>query len=253
YYPSGIEDTDKKLPAVIWLHPLSNPQGYVAAYKRGTTPHVTLLRQTGMVVFCYDQIGNGGRVREVTRFYERYPHWSLMGKMVADARAAVDTVERLPFVDPKRIHMLGYAMGGMVALHAAALDERVAGVVSVAGFTPMRYDIAERGTGGVARWSHWLVLQPRLGAFVGRERRIPYDYDEVLGLIAPRPLLVVTPKKDRESTLADIEACLAEVKKVYALFGADNNLQRLAPDDYNRYSPELQEEVNKRLKQMATE
>ena len=28
---------------------------------------------------------------------------------------------------------------------------------------------------------------PRLGFFVGHERQIPYDFEDVLGAIAPRP------------------------------------------------------------------
>jgi len=251
YYPAEAEKTGKKLPAVIWLHPISNSNGYVAGYKRGEAHHLALLRQTGMAVFAFDQIGNGTRIKEVRHFYERYPHWSLLGKMVADVRSAVDVLERVPFVDPKQIYVLGYSMGAMVGLHTAALDERIAGAVSVAGFTPMRLDTPDKGTGGVARWSHWHVFQPRLGAFVGNERRIPYDYHEVLALIAPRPLLIVTPQKDRESTLGDIEACLAEVAKVYDLLGMKDRLQHLAPDDYNRYPPEMHKEVNGRLKSLA--
>ena len=46
---------------------------------------------------------------------------------------------------------MGYGTGGMAALHAAALDEKIAGVISVAGFAPMRLDTRDKGTGGVAR------------------------------------------------------------------------------------------------------
>jgi dienelactone hydrolase len=33
-------------------------------------------------------------------------------------------------VDPKRIYIAGYSLGGNVALHLAALDSRVAGVAA---------------------------------------------------------------------------------------------------------------------------
>jgi pimeloyl-ACP methyl ester carboxylesterase len=161
-----------------------------------------------------------------------------------EPRAAVDLLQQVPFVDPKRIYIAGYSMGAMVGLHAAALDERIAGVASVAGFTPMRLDKTDNGAAFVERWSRWHVLQPRLGAFVGQERRIPYDYHEVLALIAPRPLLVVAPKADCENTSPDVEKCVAEVQKVYSLFDAEERLELLSPDDYNRYSPELQSQVN---------
>ncbi len=250
HFPSGADKQGGKLPAVIWLHPHSFSNGYIAGYRRGEPAHLALARE-GFVVFAYDQIGNGTRIEEATRFYERYPHWSLLGKMIADARAAVDVVENLPYVDSQRIYLLGYTVGGMVALHTAALEQRVAGVVSVAGFSPMRLDTPEKGTGFVTGISRWHVLQPRLGAFVGEESRLPYDYHELLALIAPRPLLVVAPKYDREHNLADVEACLGEVQKVYQLLGSRENLSLDVPDDYNRYSPERQKEVNAKLKKMA--
>ena len=47
----------------------------------------------GTVTFCatfaFDQIGSGTRVAEAKGFYAQHPHWSLLGKMVADTRAAL--------------------------------------------------------------------------------------------------------------------------------------------------------------------
>jgi pimeloyl-ACP methyl ester carboxylesterase len=163
----------------------------------------------------------------------------------------LEALRTIPFVDPKRIYLVGYGTGAMVALHAAALDERVAGVVSVAGFTPMRLDTLDKGTGGVARWSVWMPLEPRLGAFVGNESRIPYDYHELLGLIAPRPALVFSPHIDSQATLADVKECVNEAAKVYDLLNAKTNLQFQTLEDYNRFSPEVQKQVYERLKTVA--
>ena len=250
YFPEDADKKPERLPAVVWLHPHSYSNGYVAGYRRGEHVHTTLARE-GFVVLAYDQIGFGSRIEEAEKFYERHPHGSLLGKIVADARSAVAVVLTQPWVDPMRVYILGYSLGGSVALHSAALDERVAGVVSVAGFTPMRLDTAWKGTGGIARYSHWHALLPRLGFFVGQEERVPYDYHEVLGLIAPRPALVVAPKGDIEATFADVMATLDQAEKIYALLGAPGKLARFTPDDYNHYPPELQAEVNRRLKAMA--
>ena len=84
-------------------------------------------------------------------------------------------------------------------VYTAALDARVRGVVSIAGFTPMRTDTAERGTGGVARYSHERGMIPRLGFFIGHKAQIPYDFQDLLGLIAPLPVLVVQPQLDRDA------------------------------------------------------
>ena len=39
---------------------------------------------------------------------------------------------------------------------------------------------------------------------------MPYDYDELLAALAPRPLLLHTPKEDRDATYADVAACIAK-------------------------------------------
>jgi hypothetical protein len=83
-----------------------------------------------------------------------------------------------------------------VGLHAAALDERVAGVASVCGITPMRFDGPESGTEGLLAYSHLHGLLPRLGFFAGHERRLPYDFQELLACVAPRPLYAVAPRWD---------------------------------------------------------
>ncbi len=250
YFRAGATNEAKRSPVVIWLHPGPNARGYVPAYPRGEAIQVTLARE-GFVVFAFDQIGNGNRIEESTQFFQRYPHWSLLGATVADTRAAVDALQACEYVDPKRIFVLGYATGGMAALHAAALDDRIAGAVSIAGFTPMRLETAEKGTGGVARWAQWLPLQPRLGAFVGAEARIPYDYHEVLAAIAPRPVLVVTPRVDNQSTLADVRQCVGEAGKAFALLNASDRIVLEEYDGYNQFSPALKQQAVARLKSMV--
>jgi pimeloyl-ACP methyl ester carboxylesterase len=250
YYPEGAADSKQKIPVIIWVHPVSNSSGYVAGYRRGEAVHLALAR-AGFAVFCFDQIGHGSRLQEISRFYERYPHWSLLGKTVADLQASLQAMAQVPFADVRRIFLLGYSTGAMAALHAAALDERIAGVISVAGFTPLRLDTVDKGTGGVLRWSYWMPLQPRLGAFVGNEDRIPYDYHEVLAMIAPRPVLVVQPRLDYHVNRADVKICLQEVQRVYQMLQAPDKLAWLDVDDYNHWSPQLQEQVIAQIQLLA--
>lgn len=250
YFPTNADQAGRKLPVVVWLHPISVSNGYVPAYRRGEAPHLALARM-GCAVLAFDQIGNGSRVEELRNFYARYPQWSILGKHVEDTLAAVEALGKIEFIDPRRIWLLGYATGGMTALHAAALDERVAGVVSVAGFTPMRTDTLDKGTGGIARWSVWMPLLPKLGAFIGNEPRLPYDFHEVLGFIAPRPTLVFAPKIDGQATMGDVKRCVEEAGGAYELLAAKGALRFEEVDDYNHFSPETQKIVYERLKQAA--
>ena len=142
----------------------------------------------------------------------------LFRSMIDDTRAAIDYLSTNTMVDPQRIYLFGYSIGGTLGIYTAALEPRVKGLVSICGFTPMRLDTADRGAGGVARYSHQYGFLPRLGFFVGQEARIPYDFHELLGAVAPRPVLVVAPQLDRDSTPADVRAAVEQAKKVYALY-----------------------------------
>ena len=115
------------LATVIWLHGFSYPLGYMWVYRRDLHPVLALVK-AGYAVLAYDQCGFGSRMAEIGPFYDRWPHWSQMGRMVDDARTAIDALEQDSLVDARRISILGYTLGGAVALHTAALDSRVRGV-----------------------------------------------------------------------------------------------------------------------------
>jgi pimeloyl-ACP methyl ester carboxylesterase len=232
YYPVGTPE-GKKLPTVIWLHGYSYPLGYMWVYRQDLHPILALV-QAGYAVLAYDQSGFGSRLDETGPFYDRFPQWSHMARLVEDVHSAVDFLQTDPNVDAQRISLFGFSLGGNVAIYSAALDPRIKGVVSVVGFTPMRTDTPDKGTGGVARYAYERGLIPRLGFFVGHEKEIPYDYDDLLGMIAPRPVLVIEPQLDRDATPADVHHAVDQARKVYALYGASDKLSLAEPWDYNR-------------------
>jgi pimeloyl-ACP methyl ester carboxylesterase len=236
YYPANTPE-GAKLPTVIWLHGNSYPLGYMWVYHNDLHPVLALVR-AGYAVLAYDQSGFGSRQSEAGPFYERYPHWSQMGRLVEDARAAIDALEKDPLVDPKRISLFGFSMGGTVALYTAALDSRVQSVVSVCGFTPMR------GDGGfITRFSQERGLMPRLGLFAGHESQIPYDFDDLLATVAPRAALVVEPQLDRDANPAEVHATVDRARQVYSLYGAAEKLAIQEPWDYNRLPNKVQDEA----------
>ncbi len=253
YYPKAAKEP---LPVVIWLHPFSYNLGYNGAYMVGPRIQQSL-PQKGVAVLAFDQIGFGSRLHEATGFYDRYPRWSKLGKMVRDVRAAVDLLtladqpdgsrppedklKDLPPIDAKRIYLLGYALGGRVALHAAALDSRVAGVACFAGFTPMRTDTDAKPTGGLRRFWQWHALQPQLGLFHGRESELPYDFDDLLRLVAPRPCLVVAPQHDRDADPADVGRMIDSVRPGWNDRPAAGSLVYETPDDYSRFQADQHE------------
>jgi dienelactone hydrolase len=241
YHPSAAKPAGK-LPTVIWLCPFHTSIGYTPIYRVGDMPHLRLAK-AGFLVFAFDPIGTGERQEEGRTFYDRHPGWSLMGQMVLDARHAIDAAAANPDADPKQIYLVGFAMGGMVAALTAALDERAAGEVSVAGFTPWRTDTAASGTGGVRRYSHLYGWLPRLGVFAGQESKVPVDFNEILAAAAPRRMLVVSPAFDWHETHQDVLRAVDMARRVYRLLGAGDRLQLQSPERILQFDNDMQTQV----------
>lgn len=243
YHQEQVDSASQKRPVVIYLHPYSYSTGYAKA-----GGFINQLTDAGFAVFAFDQIGFGTRIEEGKYFYERFPHWSKMGRMTADVRWAVDALQEIEFIDPEQIWLVGYTLGGAVGLYSAALDERVAGVVSVSGFSPMRTNTPGKTAEGIYEYSHLHGLIPRLGFFAGKEEHIPYDFGEIMGCIAPRPLMVISPTWDQYTHYDDVQKSINAVKKVYSLHQAEKEIEFIAPEDYNRFSPDIQQEIVRWLK-----
>lgn len=239
-----------KLPMVVWLHPYTYQNGWSAGspwsaggtdYTLDRRPGFAELIKRGFAVLAFDQLGFGTRVRDAKRFYERYPKWSLMGKMVADTRAAIDAAAALESIDGERIYLLGYALGAKVGLMTTALDDRVRGMAAICGVDALRLGTPLNGTEGIGHYAHLHGLIPRLGFFSGHEDRIPFDYDEVLALAAPKPLLIVAPEKDRYARIEDVRRVLDAPATAYRALGG--RLDVWTPDDFNRFPVRLQRQV----------
>jgi dienelactone hydrolase len=238
---------ENKLATIIWLAPLHCSLGYTPAYRAGDIPHARFAK-AGFLVLAFDPIATGLRQEERRDFYDRYPRWSLMGRMVLDARHAVDAVLANPDADPQRINLVGFGMGGMVAAFTAALDDRVASAVSASGFTPFRTDTEAAGTGGLRRWSHVYGWLPRLGGFAGNEAAVPVDFPEILSAIAPRPLLVVAPTLDWHYPSTSVSQSMAVAKSAYDFHGAAGNLQLYNPICLAEFNNDIQDQITRFLR-----
>jgi dienelactone hydrolase len=97
---------------------------------------------------------------------------------------AVDVLERLPGIDPTRLGAVGLSGGGFQTLWLAALDERIQWANVVAGVAAYR-DRAE------------------LFSALGDQEQAPtdlyldVDYIDLVGLVAPRPLLLTYNSDDK--------------------------------------------------------
>jgi len=249
-----------KLPVVVWLHPLAYDAGWSAKepwrpvqrnFILDQRPSIDSLVRRGFIVLAFDQIGFGDRSQDARLFYERYPQWSLMGRMVSDTEAVVAAAANLDEVDPARIYLLGYSLGAKVGLLTAALDDKVCGVAAVCGVDALRRSGPGDGTEGLRFYSHLHGLVPKLGFFLGQEKRVPFDYDEVLALAAPRPVLAVAPALDRYAPVQGVREEVAAARRVYESLGKTQALELWTPQDFNRFPRRLQEEVFSYLERLS--
>jgi dienelactone hydrolase len=212
-----------KLPLVVWLHPFTYATGY-AGDAQGPLEELT---RRGYAVLTFDQIGFGTRVEHAREFYRRYPKWSLLGKMIADTRAAISAGASLQMIHQARIFLVGYSLGAKAALWTAAHDRRPAGIVAIAGITPLR---TSKETEGIRAYSHLHGLLPRLGYYVDRPETLPVDYDDVFQRIQNQRVLLIAPRHDR---YADVEALKDMVRPF-------KNIEMQIPGDFNRLSYPIQ-------------
>jgi dienelactone hydrolase len=241
YFPAETDGrpTPGPWPVVVWLHSYS----YATGYSRYAAAPFESLTKRGYAVLAFDQLGYGDRVLDARYFCEQYPRWSLMGKMVTDTRAAIDAVSELDVIDPRRIYIFGNDLGAKVGLITAALDPRVKALAVVNGFDPLRLDAPEKGTEGVGHYSHLHGLLPRLGFFIGKESRLPFDFDQALASIAPRPVLVVAPTLSRYARMEDVRREVEASRAVYRLLGAETALELQTPLDFARLPRQRQEQI----------
>jgi cephalosporin-C deacetylase-like acetyl esterase len=251
YYPTDkngemIKKANSKIPVVIFIHKYSN-----TGYDSNLNFLFNDLLSRGIAVLAMDMVGYGARIEEGTNFYERYPNWSKLGKMITDTRAAIDALESIEFIDKDKIFLSGYALGGTVSLFTAALDNRIAGTAVSSAFTPLRDGNANKDNEGVKAYSHLYGLLPKLGFFIDNENRLPVDYTEIISSIAPRPLLVISPKLDRHANAGKVNQSMEEVASVYSFLNASKNLEFKAPHEFNEFTSSQQKDLVNWLDKMA--
>ena len=237
---------------MIFLHPINYNEGfYYDTYYAGSKYRLyELIASQGFLVLAFDQLGMGSRVYETVNvvgqhqergtssaWYDRPSHteWSQLGKMVSDVSSAVDFLVApsssnrghpfhsgnwsFPDIDPDQIFTVGYGLGGAVGLYATALDDRIAGAASICGFGSLRKATEGSRGGGLRRDFELHQLQPRLGFFASDPAQLPYDLDDVLGLVLTQPsaggkrrnAFVLSPQNDRINNVSEVEALVASL------------------------------------------
>lgn len=124
-------------------------------------------------------------------------------KGIVNHMRAVDLLAAL--VGHHRIGVIGHSLGGHNSLFVASFDERIQAVVTSCGFTSFR----KYSGGDLTGWSHKGYM-PRIATVYGKSpERMPFDFDDVLTAIAPRPVFVNAPLRDANFDATGVDDCVA--------------------------------------------
>lgn len=138
-------------------------------------------------------------------------------KAIWNNMRGVDLLQSLDEVDPDRIGVVGHSLGGHNSIFTALFDPRLKAVVSSAGFNAF----PDYMNGNVAGWSHSGYM-PRLKEVYQLDlKRIPFDFPELIGALAPRDFFTNSPLHDDNFAVAGVRTCIQAAAPVFKLLGGE--------------------------------
>ncbi len=220
-------------PAMLCLHQTTK-LGKDEPVGRGGKPNLAYARELaerGYVAIAPDYPGFGDYRVDAYRL----GYASATMKAIWNNLRAVDLLAALPEVDAGRIGVIGHSLGGHNAIFTALFDDRLKVVVSSCGFN----DFLHYFGGDIAGWSH-AGYMPRLrNEYALDLHRVPFDFPELIGALAPRAFFTNSPTRDANFDVAGVKACIAAARPVYELLGAHDRLRAVYPDAEHDFPPEV--------------
>lgn len=227
-----------KLPAVLVMHQslaVCGKKEPVGVCLEGT-PWLDFakdLAEKGFITLAPDSIGYGER-SEYFNYYgleyadaapllSRFPSSTLMGLRISDVMRGIDFLKILPYVDDKRLGMIGHSNGGIETLFNAAFDKRIKCAVSNAGANLIRREILGwwGWNPGIARWAGGGYI-PALGFFNNDIKNLPVETHQLYAMIAPRGLFISLMEDDTLAPKFDrIQFSMDQTKRVFDALGGD--------------------------------
>ncbi len=247
--PQGIKQGERR-PAFLVLH------GFGSRKEAETMRTAAgIFTSLGYVALRFDMRGCGESEGERGRV--------ICMEQVEDTRSAVDFLSSHPNVDAKRIGVFGHSFGAAVAVYAAGTDTRIAACISSGGWghgekkfrkqhaSPEAWQrfsaMMEEGRRRKQRGESMMVprfdivpIRPELRGnlapgsilefpFEVVESMYAFTANEVVGKIAPRPLLLLHPAND---TVTPTEQSI----DLFAHAGQPTDLHLFADVDHFLYS-----------------
>ena len=146
------------------------------------------------------------------------------GVEVWNAIRALDYLETRREVDAKKIGMTGISGGGSTTWYTAAVDDRVAAASPVCSTITFGTQAARWVAAGQCDCIYFLNTFER-------------DFSVVAALIAPRPLLIVSGKKDGDFPPEGYKEVARVGGRIFDLLGSPERLKELDDDVGHTYTP----------------
>lgn len=239
--------TAKRLPAMLVLHE-TDPLGRKAVDGQGNKvnrSHARELAQRGYVVIAPD-FPSFGDSENYDFDTDRYASGTMKG--IFNHMRCIDLLQIRNDVDPDNIGVIGHSLGGHNSIFLAAMDDRIKVAVSSCGWTQFDYynigAEAEKKHGGrLGPWAQNRYMPLLRTQFNLENKKIPFDFDQVISAIAPRAFFSVSPTRDANFDYKGVQAGIALVEPLYRSLNVPENLQVRYPDDEHDFPLENRKEA----------
>ena len=142
---------------------------------------------------------------------------------------------------------IGHSLGGHNAIFTAAFDPRIRVVISSCGFDSFRdYFAAIRASGSRARLDAG-AIHAAAGELRGKLDGVPFDFHEVLAVLAPRRVFISAPLSTTISKPAAWIEMVAAARPVFGLFGASEALEVEHPAGGHDFPETIREQAYRLL------
>lgn len=223
------------LPAILYLcgHSKVKIDGVSHGNKAAYQHHAAWYARHGYCCLILDtlELGEIEGIHHGT-YREGMWWWAARGYTPAGVEAwngvrALDYLETRPEVDKQRIGVTGRSGGGIYTWWLAAVDDRPACLVPVAGITDLENYIVDHG---IERHCDCMFMVNTYG----------WDFAAVAALAAPRPVLFSNTDKDAIFPLDGVVRVHDKLRKIYRLYGATNKLGLLIAEGPHKDTQDLQ-------------
>ena len=222
--PKALLKSGNRAPGVLCLHPTDHKIGHkvvVGLGGRENRQYGAELADRGYVVLApsYPQLA------------QYQPDLKALGyqsgtmKAIWDNMRGLDLLESLPYVRKGSFGTIGHSLGGHNSVYTAVFEDRIKVIVSSCGLD----SYLDYKNGDIRGWTSDRYM-PKLLAYRDRLEEIPFDFQEMIGALAPRPCFISAPLKDDNFKWDSVDRIVAAAKPVYKLYKKEENLTVEHPD-----------------------